>query len=388
MPSCTVLPDFVKLTSEPTPRVLGVTTDNGDDFLFGSYSIELLPLVQGTLPPFPIYSAVVIVNTSQNEILFPTINFTSFNVGPYIINLNYNGTTDFYTINQNRNYFEIYQTDGQLYLLKNIVDINPPNETTFTVGVYNLGINSYYTLNDTYELALSNGANTYYSDPATVTNTTTYILNFTFNVPGGFVAGSDYIGTLTHGLYIQGTYNSLTIQLSCYMESTKILLEDGRYIPIEDLREGDFLHVYKIGALPILKILKSRMYHSKKNKSLYKLFIYAKEDYPELFDDLIVTGGHSILVDNLSMREYFETSNHYWSEPKKIMDKYLLLSAVNCKAKILEQDGYYNVYQIVLDSPEENEQYGIYANGILSETMSIQFYLSNYRKKSNSIENS
>lgn len=387
MPSCTVLPNFVKLVGNPTPRILGVTTDNGDNFLFGNYFIELIPLVQGTAPPNPIYSSTVTVSSSQNEILFPTINFTVNNVGPYIIKLNYNGDTQFYTINQNRNYYEIYQTDGQFYLLKNLVDINPPSSTTFTIGVYILGINSYFLL-ETYQLALSNGTNTYISDNVTVTNTNTYILNFTFNVPEGFVAGIDYLGTVTEGTIIQNTFNSLEIQLSCYIEGTKIQLEDGRYIPIEDLREGDFLNVYKIGSLPILKIVKNKMYHSKNNKNLNKLFIYSKQDYPELFDDLIVTGGHSILVDNLSNQEYFETSKYYWREPKKVIDKFLLLSVINNKAKILEEEGEFIVYQIVLDSPEENQQYGIYANGILSETMSIEYYYSNYCKKLKIIVNS
>ena len=64
----------------------------------------------------------------------------------------------------------------------------------------------------------------------------------------------------------------------------------------------------------------------------------------------------------------------------KIKDKYLLLSCVNENAKKINDSNIYTIYHIVLENDDIYGQYGIYANGILTESMSIDCYESIEKK--------
>ena len=82
----------------------------------------------------------------------------------------------------------------------------------------------------------------------------------------------------------------------CFKEDTKILTDKG-YIPIQDLRKGDLvktlLHDYK----PIDMIGKRDIYHpANKMRIKDQLYKCSQTEYPEIFEPLIITGGHCILV--------------------------------------------------------------------------------------------
>ena len=57
------------------------------------------------------------------------------------------------------------------------------------------------------------------------------------------------------------------------------------------------------------------------------MYIMKKTDTNELTEDLILTGGHSILVDELTNDQIKETVN-LWGIPLKIDNKYLLLNVI------------------------------------------------------------
>ena len=82
---------------------------------------------------------------------------------------------------------------------------------------------------------------------------------------------------------------------SCFNEGTKILTDKG-YILIEKLKVGDMIKTLKNGFLPIHLIGKSNLYNlSYKQRIKDQLYVYSQ---PELLENLILTGGHSILVDD------------------------------------------------------------------------------------------
>ena len=91
----------------------------------------------------------------------------------------------------------------------------------------------------------------------------------------------------------------------------------------------------------------------------------AKEDYEELFEDLYVNGGHSILVDTLTEEEN-RINLKLFREYKKIGDKIRLLTYINQKAIPINDDFRHELYHITT-----GEEEGIYANGILAESYNL-----------------
>ena len=168
-------------------------------------------------------------------------------------------------------------------------------------------------------------------------------------------------------------YNETAIAqltITCFCKGTEILCitDKEEYIKVEDLKINTLVKTYKNNPKKIVSIYKT-IY---KNDSSYHQ-ICKISNYKNQTNDLYLTGGHSILVDELSETEKSKTLE-YWNEYKKINDKYLLLSCVNDNVVKIDDENDYEVYHIVLENDDELEQYGIYANGILTESMSIHCY--------------
>ena len=159
---------------------------------------------------------------------------------------------------------------------------------------------------------------------------------------------------------------------SCFNEGTKILclnknLEE-EYIPIENLRKGDLVKSYKHGYRKIDLIGKNPMINNPNrfNECMYKM---EKTEDNGLIEDLIVTGGHSILIDDLGICK--EENDKIFGSTQMIDDKYLLLSAVSNDFKKIENTNLYTYYHFILENNgNDDERFGVWANGILTETPS------------------
>ena len=155
---------------------------------------------------------------------------------------------------------------------------------------------------------------------------------------------------------------------SCYNEGTFILaLKNGveEYVKIEDLRKGDLVKTYLHGYKEIELIGKNKSKNNKDNKvhSMYKI------------NDLIVTGGHFLLVDDLSGN--ILSIENFYKLNLKIDDKYCLLACDCATAEQIVNNKVYNVYHLVLKG--EQERYGIYVNnGLLSESTSKEHFIKMY----------
>jgi len=102
------------------------------------------------------------------------------------------------------------------------------------------------------------------------------------------------------------------------------------------------------------------------NECMYKI---EKTEENGLIEDLIVTGGHSILVDDLGVLK--EENDKIFGSTPMIDDKYLLLSAVSKDFKKLENTNLYTYYHFILENNgNDDERFGVWANGILTETPS------------------
>ena len=160
---------------------------------------------------------------------------------------------------------------------------------------------------------------------------------------------------------------------SCYAVGTKILClinNMEQYLNIENIKKGTLVKTYKQGYVSVELIGKSKIINRTNNKlsCMYKL----------KNGNLTVTGGHSILVNELPQ---YITDNPcgFYKNNYIINGKPLLLA---CDSELFEQITYvkqFTTYHLVLDvtklSPEQL-MFGIYVNDdILSETTSKDWFI-------------
>jgi hypothetical protein len=155
----------------------------------------------------------------------------------------------------------------------------------------------------------------------------------------------------------------------CYASGTKILCIENEtevYKLIETLKEGDIVKTYLHGNLPIECIKNNKMVNNPNEwpSCMYRL----KSSNPE-FEDLVVTGGHGILKQILS-KEEINADLKWFVKNKKysIIDKlYVQRAAFNPDFTKITDTSEYTYYHISLKS-DNNKRYGIWANGVLSES--------------------
>jgi hypothetical protein len=125
----------------------------------------------------------------------------------------------------------------------------------------------------------------------------------------------------------------------------------------------------KNGYLAVDMIGTTKLENGKANIDEHRLYRCSKKNYPELTEDLIITGHHSILVSNITdeqrakmidiMGKIYVTDN-----------KYRLAACIDDRAEPYEEEGIFNIWHIALENANYYMNYGIYANGLLVETCS------------------
>ena len=162
----------------------------------------------------------------------------------------------------------------------------------------------------------------------------------------------------------------------CFKEDSKILTNNG-YIPIQNLRKGDLVKTLNQGYIPIDMIGTSEFINTICEERIKdKLYVCSQQEYPEVFEDLVITGCHSILVDEFKNDER-EKTTQLLSRIFVTDNKYRLPACVDERAKPYEKEEKTNIYHIALENENYYGNYGIYANGLLVETCSKR-YLKEY----------
>lgn len=178
---------------------------------------------------------------------------------------------------------------------------------------------------------------------------------------------SYFVGENQFTVLISFDIQPISGPIVCFNEGSKILTDKG-YLEVEKLKEGDLVKTLKHNFVPIKIISKKLIQNDLKN--LNGLYICKKEKYPDLFEDLIITGCHSILVDELSLIERIKAINVngkiYVTD-----NKYRLPAAADEKAERYIKNPVETIYHLALENENERLNYGIYANGLLVESCSI-----------------
>ena len=166
----------------------------------------------------------------------------------------------------------------------------------------------------------------------------------------------------------------------CFLYDSKILTNQG-YRPIQDLRKGDLVKTLKHYYKPIDMIGKRDMNHPASQERIKnQLYKCSKDQYPELNEDLIITGCHAILVDSFKTEEQIKQAIELNGDRLCVTDdKFRLPTCLDDRACVYEIPGEYTVYHLALENEDYFSNYGIYANGLLVETIS-KYDLKEYGK--------
>ena len=168
---------------------------------------------------------------------------------------------------------------------------------------------------------------------------------------------------------------TVTVGAVCFLEGSRICsmidgIEEDR--PIEQLRPGDLVKTVQHGYKAIDAIGHSKMYNPGNSRGANRLYICRKEAYPELTEDLVITGHHSILVEEITeaqeagIKEQF--GNIYITN-----GYYRLPACIDERAIPLEKEGLFTIWHLALDHETYTYNYGIYANGLLVESCSKRY---------------
>jgi hypothetical protein len=163
----------------------------------------------------------------------------------------------------------------------------------------------------------------------------------------------------------------------CFKEDTKILVlknSSEQFVPVQELRRGDLVKTLCNGFVPIHLIGKKDIVHTSDGpREKNKLYKCTQENYPEVVEDLVITGCHSILVDEFVNDKQREDTMDVLGKIYVTDSKYRLPTCLDERASIYEKDGTFTIYHIALDNESYYSNYGIFANGLLVESCSIRY---------------
>jgi hypothetical protein len=266
-----------------------------------------------------------------------------------------------------------------VYLIcdKKIYSFNPSTGTFTEITLTQITGNPY-------GIAVFNSQNIYFTNTADDTVCkcngsgiiTTLSTNYTFNFPAGLSVdanGNIYVADANNNNIVELTLQNVV----CFKEGTKILTNQG-YTNVEDLRKGDLVKTVNNSFVPIEMIGKKTIYNLATNDRIKdQLYILENDEYPELFEHLVITGCHSVLVDGFESEKQKEQVKEVLGKIYITDGKYRLPACVDTRSKVYLEKGDFTIYHMALENENYYGNYGVFANGLLVETCSRR-YLKEY----------
>lgn len=168
--------------------------------------------------------------------------------------------------------------------------------------------------------------------------------------------------------YIQTNYPLTTIVVgpSCYNENVNILTDNG-YIPINQIQIGASIKTLNDGYKKVIKthFQPFNANHSHFGSTMYKLKLDNE------FKELNITGNHCILLDEYD--NHMDATVNSNKDEWMIDGKHISVAGKNPNFEKMPETSYM-VYHLVLENDDAKRRYAIFANGILSESMSEGHY--------------
>jgi len=308
---------------------------------------------------------------------------------------------------QFKNTYLLYLTDspGELIVDSNTYPIRTNCGVVFNEGIHHETQNTENVprllLGPMNEFAQSVGSIAgiyYYPTEADAIAYTNYIGQSGYNYPEMYTVGTITNGSLGYTswriasnsngaspqdvVYVNGNtldpsgaYN-LYPAAPCFLEGTKILCQvDGvdTYVQVEQMKPGTLVKTSLDGYKPVALIGKGSIQNSGDDeRTENRLYKCSTSKYPDLKDDLYITGSHSILEFPITEEQKSQIIQHcgklYVTDKK-----YRLMAFVDERAEPWISKGVYTIWHFALEHPDVKMNYGVYANGLLVETCSIYF---------------
>ena len=165
------------------------------------------------------------------------------------------------------------------------------------------------------------------------------------------------------------------VSYPCFKKGAKILTDKG-YKRIEKLKPGDLVQTYLDGYKKIFLIGKRDIVHNASDKRIQnQLYKCIPTQYPDIFEDLVLTGCHSMLVDEFESETQERLTRNLLGDIYLTDDYYRLPVCLDDRAMVYELPGTYTIYHIALEHDDYYMNYGIYANGLLVESCSKRYLI-------------
>jgi hypothetical protein len=137
---------------------------------------------------------------------------------------------------------------------------------------------------------------------------------------------------------------------------------------VEDMEKGTLVKTLRDGFLPLELIGSSVIYNSGDAQRIKdRLYRLTPAAYPSLTEDLVVTGAHSILVDEFASEEQRKAAEKVEGRLFVTDGKYRLMAYLDPRSIPYEEKGEYRIWHFALGN-NDRRNYGVYANGLLVES--------------------
>ena len=198
------------------------------------------------------------------------------------------------------------------------------------------------------------------------------------------IASNSYGSSPQNVVYVNGNilnsdgdlaYYYLYPAAPCFLEGSTILCQvDGveTYVPVEELKKGTLVKTCLNGYKAVVLIGKGSIQNpGNDERTEDRLYKCSPSKYPQLKDDLYITGCHSILDFPITEKQKEDTIKHLGK--LFVTDKkYRLMAYVDERAEPWNSEGTYTIWHFALENKDERMNYGVYANGgLLVESCAI-----------------
>jgi hypothetical protein len=177
------------------------------------------------------------------------------------------------------------------------------------------------------------------------------------------------VASNTTGPNSSGTTRLITIgTVSCYYKTSEIICfidNEEKHICIKDIKINYLVKTYKHGYKKVSLIGKKSCFIYPNNQDTNCLYKIKN-------GSLILSGGHYLLVDELPNN----LTHQFYLQNIMIDDKKILLTCDSDNFEKINETIYTELYHLVLESDSDEQQYGIYANNVLTESCSKKHFIS------------
>jgi photosystem II stability/assembly factor-like uncharacterized protein len=165
-----------------------------------------------------------------------------------------------------------------------------------------------------------------------------------------------------------------TPPVPCFLEGTKILCNingQEQYVAVETIRPGTLVKTSRDGFKAVKLIGHRTMTNAgTANRDKNSLYVCSKSAYPDVTEDLTITGCHAILVDKITDVQragIINTMERIFVTDKK----YRLPACIDERATVVQTAGDFTVWHFALEHHDIKMNYGVYAHGLLVESSPI-----------------